>query len=690
VRFSVTCPEHTPCYHAPAVNAGSRPSSENGATDSPGSRVSSASIKTLVLIFLLAAQLFVTFFVTVPGYLSIDEAIYHWTVRDFASTGGFEIWNGYGEFPSVELAHTFLRVHAGRPVSQYPYLFPLLSLPFYYMAGYFGLFVLNSFSFVGLILLCIATTKRLFGDYDLALNSALILVLGTFAWEYSQAAWPHSTSLFISMAAFYLFVRAYRSEKSRTVLGFALLAGIVAGFAPGIRLDAVLVLPCLILPFLFSRPWRPVEAATLLVGAVPGLAVLTATNYIKFDVMTPFSYGTSHAGYGQSIPGAPVVIVALALALAWVATRSAVVSFLRSRLGRKGSVMAVIVFGAVVPIAVLMNPAVRAKSVETARTAYTSLVDIRSVDSDLRLPAMHRSQGGGVIYGGSHKKALLQSLPYLVILILPILSLARTKRDLPQLIVLSLVPVLTIGFYSFFVYGYGGLCLNYRFFLPALPFIAILTAYSLRELTLEDGAPFGYVVGLLIAGTTILTFLFLSRKVFVTVHDLEFPLLVVPLFIAGILLPTLVVHWGLRLMGVRVLRTAVWVLVVISIAWAGSVAFYYDYPQHQRIRARNFLMGEKVLKAIPSDSLFFTAPYIDPFMRLIEGDRIRIGLPVQDRFKDFFPLVDFHLVAGRRVFAVFRADLWERIGQQGPSPYRIRLSPKPLLPGTFLGEISPP
>ncbi len=54
------------------------------------------------------------------------------------------------EIQSVELVHNFFRVSPhGSLVAHYPYLFPVLGLPFYALLGFRGLFLLNAICFCG-------------------------------------------------------------------------------------------------------------------------------------------------------------------------------------------------------------------------------------------------------------------------------------------------------------------------------------------------------------------------------------------------------------------------------------------------------------------------------------------------------------------------------------------------------------
>ncbi len=560
---------------------------------------------------------------------------------------------------------------------QYPYLFPVLTLPFYRLAGFYGLFLFNALAFVGLVALVFAIAFKLFRDRNLALNSCLILILATYAWEYSQAAWPHATAAFFVTAAFYLAVRAYFADTLGPRLLFALAAGLTSGFAPGIRMDAFLVLPCLLLPFLFARPWRPLETVVILAGTLPGIAVLSVTNYIKFGVLSPFSYGTGFGGHTPSVPIGLMLLLVAVLAGAWVLSRSPVVELMKSR--------KILVIGLAIALAVAaaLIPATRALIVKVLSGAYMMIVDLRIHDMNIREPSLERTPGGALVYIGGLKKSLLQSLPYLVALVIPLFALRRRNADSPGLAMLFLMPVATAGF---FAYGrdHGGLCLNLRFFLAVLPFTSILAAYAIRDLQQSWGTHISMVAATVVAILTAVGFFLLTSELPKSLNDLEFPLLGLPLLMAGFLLVLLIAGELIKVEGVRLLRTTAWVLLIAAMVWSGLVALFYDYPQHRKQRVINYEIGEKVLPLIPPDSMFFTAPFIDPFMRLIEKDRVRIGFPGQDKFEDFPKLVEFHLKAGRRVFAAFPVALWDRL-EVGPLRF-LRCIPYPSLPGLFCGR----
>lgn len=661
--------------------AGVMPSLEQtkrGASD-VWNNLTSTKFKIFVLIVLAVAHLVATVWLVAPGYLSIDEAIYHLMLKNFAATGGLEIWTGYQEFPSWELAHQFLRVHFGRPVSQYPYLFPVVGLPFFKLAGFYGLFILNSLAFVGVVALCFALAHTLFGDTDLALNSCLVLILSTFAWEYSQAAWPHMTSLLFIMAAFYLVVRAFFGNPGRVRWLSAIGAGLIAGFAPGIRMDAFLFLPCLLLPFLFAKPWRPMEAILICLAAAPGVAVLSVTNYVKFGVLSPISYGTALSGDTPSVPIPLVAGAGGVLLAAWVMTREALTPIMRHR-GR-------IFLGAVIAglILLVLVPQLRDTLVRVLKGVKIMWVDLRFLDPHAVEQALSRTPQGGLLYMGALKKSLLQSMPYLAVLALPLVMLARRTEDFGRLVILLLpLAILT----SFFAYtrDHGGLCLNLRFFLPVLPFTSILTAYAMRHMQSQWQMRFGPVGWVSLIVLTLAAYILFVGHLIRSWQEMEFVLLVIPLLMCGFLLCLLVAGELLKVQAVELLQKAAWTLLIVALTWSSAVAFFYDYPRHRRQRATNYSVGGQALRVVPPDSVLFTAPYIDPFMRLIEQDRVRIALPGLDNFADFPRIVEFYLNKGKRVFAVFPNKFWKTLKQGSLAGYKM--TPVLQFPGSHMAEIS--
>jgi hypothetical protein len=614
----------------------------------------------LLLAAFLTAQALATVFLLVPGHLLADESIAHWMVKSFADSGTLSLWNGYGETPSPELVHSFLTVRDGHLYPPYPYLHPILATPFYWLFGFAGLFVLNSLCFTATVVLCYVMVRELFNDEGVALLACLMLVFATFAWQYSLAAWPHAIATFFVLLGFWLMTRAFFSEAPKSAILYALTSGLVAGFSVGVRIDCILLFPALILPFVFARPARFTEAVSVVAGAVPGLLILSATHDLKFGVFSPLSYGK--AVY-EPMPPAPVIALAVGAVLAaWILTRQRYVAWTRAHVKMLGLLAILVSVGLLFVI-----PETWHIVEKTGLGAYTLLVDIRNLD-----PAIHpapRSPGGGVIYMGAHRKAFLQSLPFLPLILVPLGRLFRRDAPASAIGMLFIVPCVFGAYYSYAFLSLdagGGLGLNQRYLIPTLPFLAALSAYGMKSLAVYRrgwcGPRVFVVIGIFTAGL----FVFLTRIPDRSLQDLEFPLLTMPLLIAGALPAVLVAGWCLASFGRKTIRTLSCGLAIVALIWAGCTAFLYDYPRHRLARVAHHAFGRGLVQVVPDDALIFVdSVSFAPAFALLEKDRVRIAYPRMDRFQDARWLAIENLSRNRTVMASFSSRVWPQL-VQGP------------------------
>lgn len=646
-------------------------------------------VKLICLVLLLLIHIALTFFTITPGHMSIDEGVYHWQVRDLINTGGLISWTGYREFPSVELIHHFFRINDGLPVTQYPHVFAILTAPLYLMFGFYGVFLFNSMAFVALLVLVYKLSSRLFGSTEIALDSCLILTLAGFVWEYSQAAWPHMTAILLVVSAFYLAVISLQSGNRSRAVFFALLAGLIAGFSPGVRLDCVLVLPCLMIPFLLSSPTRIYEILAIAAGSAPGALTLSYMNLIKFSSFNPLTYGKSFSGYQQTLPWDIIVLGAAFLVFLWIVSRKQTVSFLGTRSGKiVGLVIAALIIAASMGT-YYTQPKVKGLADNTLNRGYTTTVDIRNLAWNKKFPALSRSGGGGLVYLNAHKKALLQSMPFLVIIVVPIIASFRGLRSNYEPLLLLIVPAAVFAFYWKNEYGLGGLCLNYRFFLPAIPFLVILGAKSL-DLIRKRSFGFSWVIWSTIVIATLFSFWFLTREIYPDIDRQEFPLLTIPLGLVLALIALIAI--GLIAKGKikTITYSILWVFGIIAMAWSSAAGLMYDYPTHRAQRIKNYRSGELVKKIIPPNSVFFTHPFIDAGLRALEIERVRIGFPRNDKFKDFPNIVEFYLNKNIRVFGLFPKALWLELLQGTLSDYQVKISAQfgPVIIGEIVSGLS--
>lgn len=637
----------------------------------------------VVLLALAAAHLAVSWWGVVPGHLSIDEGTYHLMVANLAEGRAFWIWNGYEETPSPELVAATLLPLDGRLVAVPPELFTLLALPFYLLLGYRGLFLANALAFLATAALVGWLATRL-GGRDTMLPAVLLFALATFAWDYSQAAWPHAVSALLVTAAFAAALLAGGAGAERTEgaseaggaggLGWALAAGLVGGLAVGVRVDSVLALPALVLPLVFARPPRWRLAAAVAMGTLPALAALAAINRVKFGTWSPLSYGpVGPAGtIGRYLPLA--LAAGAALAVAWALTRPAV----RARLSRRGLTAAAGVALAAL-VAALAVPEVRRLAWAALHGGWQLVVDLRARPLDIAEPALERTASGALVYVGAFKKALLQSCPWMAALAVPLAVAARRRAAL----LLALVPAAYVAFYSFSAW-HGGLSLNLRYWVPGLPFLAVIGGLVWRELSAAAGAA-GRRAAVLVGAALAALFLGVLRPAATTVAAAEAVHLSLPLALAA---AALLLTAAQRALGGRssgLLPGAAAAALVAGAVWAGLTTFTYDWPRHTALRAANLAVSQRMAAVVAPDSILF-ARYPDPYFGLIEVPRLRLAIPGRDGFADFRRLVDFHLDAGRPVYAAFDRELWHRLAADGMLD---GLAARPLLPDGSLAELRP-
>jgi hypothetical protein len=306
-------------------------------------------------------------------------------------------------------------------------------------------------------------------------------------------------------------------------------------------------------------------------------------------------------------------------------------------------------------VALLLLPEVRELLLRLAGGTSALLLDLRTVRADRVRPARSRSAGGGFVYFGHLKKAWLQSLPYLPLLLLPLAAALRGHPERGRLARLALLPAAYLAAFGAFRWD-GGMSLNLRYLTPALPAVAILGAWALREIGRAGSGPAPWLGG---AGAA-LAFALLSLARGTSPDEQERAVLDAPLALAAALAGVLVAWLARGAAAGPALRAAVRALAAAALVWAGLVAFLYDYPAARGLRGYHAGLSHLADEVVADDSILFTT-HPDPFCGLIERDRVRIALPRRDRFADFRPLVDFHLAAGRPVYGAFPPALWERL-----------------------------
>ncbi len=173
------------------------------------------------------------------------------------------------------------------------------------------------------------------------------------------------------------------------------------------------------------------------------------------------------------------------------------------------------------------------------------------------------------MYIGGLKKSLLQSLPYLAALVIPLLALRRKDADFPGWSCSFWYPWPSRGFFR--------IRPRSRWVVPQPSiFSRCLTVHvhsdGIRNTDLHEtwGSHISAPAWAIIAIFTVAAFYLLTTEFPASLNDLEFPLLGLPLLIAGFLFALLIAGELIKTEGIRLLRSAALVLLIVAMigpAW---------------------------------------------------------------------------------------------------------------------------
>jgi hypothetical protein len=596
----------------------------------------------------------------VPGCFSIDEATLLLSARSVALGHGVEVWNGFEETGSLALAPGWLKPVGGRLVSQYPDFFPLLALPAFRAFGLRGLMLVNLVALLGVAWL---TWKLAVAHFDRrsAWAAVLLLVPGSFALEYGVGAWPHMTSALFVLATLALVERALRARTPLRVAAWCAAAGCVGGIGVGVRLDVAFGLAAVALALLLRGERRWLELLAFSAGAMPPLAALALLNQVKFGQLTPFTYGPSYGiatGAGPFVPFA-VAAITLAILLSWLLRR------VRSPGARaRATVVAV----GLLAVVVLVAPAPRRALGAAASGVAQLALDLRLRGADHPDSEPGRELGVPVRHFGALKKALVQSCPWLVLGAIPPWIALRRGEGRSRLWLWSSVPLAYVLVYGVFAWD-GGLALNQRYFVPALPLLALLGGRGLEWIRELARCSPGVVVGL--AGATSAVLFVLAPRLGAGTRAETLVLLDLPLALAGVTALALVVA------GRPAARLATRRLALAAAAAAVGFAVFscqlWDLTRTLDRRARFAAAGDRVRAERPGEALLLSEPTVALASAIDAASRARLANPSHDFYRTFGPLVDYHLAAGHRVLLSVPPERYGALVDAGLERiYRVR------------------
>ena len=537
-------------------------------------------------------------FMAPPFPFIYDGAMYYDMARAMAARGALHIADNGGVEGAAALTKHLASAHDGLVYPQYPSGYAFIAAPFYMLFGMRGLMLMNALSAAGALLLTFMIGRRLF-DARAATWAVAFLALATFLPSYMFGVWPHALALAFWLGAILLAIEGNRRQGSRASLAMFAAAGLVIGAGVNIRIDLILAAPALFFWLrLFARPQDRLAPLALLLGMAPGLLCASYLNDLKFGVFTPFTYGakTGADSIGRYIP--IMAGGAAALAAVWVLNIAAMAERAQKLLKERsmGTTPAVL-YGAffMIAAAAMLLPPAR----DFVFNLYVLTINLQAHNA-YHQTGVEPDAYGHVLFWGYPKKALLQSLPYLPLIVIPVFLFFR-NRNVPAFSLCFLAIGAPVAFYTLNQW-HGGGSYSMRYFIPALPFIALLSAWAFVKLLDAAGEVQRQRALLLAVGAAIL-YLAL-QEIGKAAPALFAPAALYPQWAIAAVLGASVVFWLMRPASPRI-AGATLNAAIFAVAYAGAINIVEEFG-HEKTRAEQLSMAQDASAPFSSGVLIVT------------------------------------------------------------------------------------
>jgi hypothetical protein len=226
------------------------------------------------------------------------------------------------------------------------------------------------------------------------------------------------------------------------------------------------------------------------------------------------------------------------------------------------------------------------------------------------------------------------------------------------------------------IFGWdGGWALNQRYFLPALPVLALLAAEGGAWLARRAGDGSGRLPGIVIA---VAVGVAAGRAIGLGRQWEERVLLDLPLGVAALLAALIVLAYR-RPPGAAPARAAR--VVAITSVLLGTVScLAYDLPRSLARRTESAARGAAVAQRAAGDALVLSEPTEELAAAIAPASRIRFANPAQSGYRDLGPLLDYHLARGHVVIGRVPEERFAQLVEAGLTRiYDVRPVGEPAL-----------
>ncbi|MHA7873215.1 MAG: hypothetical protein ACX939_12770, partial [Hyphococcus sp.] len=411
----------------------------------------------------------------------IDGGIYINMAQAMATEGALAIAGNGGVEDAPPLTKYLTRTDGALVYPQYPSGYGFIAAPFYLLFGVRGLMLMNALALAASVFLTADIAKKLFRDDFVKYGAAAILLFATYVSNYAVAIWPHMLSLAVWLGAVDCLLKGLSAKSARAQQLWLYLAGLTVGLGFHIRVDTVLLLAALLVWLkLIARPADRMAPLWIVAGAAPWLAMAAWLNYLKFGALTPLTYGSS-AG-ATNLSGYASIIIAGAVTLTTIWLLNAPRALLAAR-----QIFSVRIIWTACALAICTAAiAFHGFVWRVVDGAYVLIINLQAHDAYVQA-GVERNEYGHLLFWGYPKKALIQSIPFLPLALIPVVRILHKDRFLPVSLCLTLIAA-PIAFYSLNQW-HGGGSYNMRYFIPTLPFIAMLCASALRDIIIVANPP---------------------------------------------------------------------------------------------------------------------------------------------------------------------------------------------------------
>ena len=597
-----------------------------------------------------------------PAGFSLDDFIYQAMIDAFAKNGSLFVENGYAEHRVDALRNHLLRDVGGELAPQYPGGWGIVAAPAYLIAGLTGVITINAIACAITLWLVWQTAWSMFQDRRLATYAALFFGLSSFAVDYALAIWPHGIAMFCVAAAMAAITKDLRKTSVQQVK-WLFLAGLFLGMGLNFRVDVLFVAAPIAVWLLGSSdsPYR--STMIFFAGLLPGLALSTTINWLKFGIASPLTYGDAGGGtaFGYYAQLAPVLLAGISGAIALGSTRIRTLMY-------QPKAMALLSIAGIMLIVFI--PALRDLALRVLQGFWILVVDFQALPAPAH--GLAEMEDGTFRMFGLIKKALLQSMPYLaiVILLIPRMVYGPDRSALTLCFLIFGISALPFAYASW----HGGQANNMRYFANLVPALVILAAAAFRQVeAMMNGRSTITILGVIcLVGLAVAWPLFKGYNADFIAQNRLPNALAAALVLSCIVF--LVVKGNVRKTAARVIHG----LTIAGLLTAAISAWVFDLKLNLSERSINHRIS--ILTAdLPPDALVITNVPVRLAFRVNRPPAMTARVSARDTQIDpsLAVLVTSRLNDGKSVFVQGRtlADQFAASGIGDPGPARYDIPP---------------